>query len=90
MQRLLLTISGRVQGVGFRRTAQREAIRLGLKGWVRNLFDGGVSCLAEGNHESLEAFRRWCEKGPLFSRVDEVEAQWLDATGEFEEFRVLR
>ncbi|HBN09384.1 MAG TPA: acylphosphatase [Cyanobacteria bacterium UBA8530] len=90
MPRLLLTISGRVQGVGYRRAAQREAIRLGLKGWVRNLFDGRVSCLAEGSHEGLEAFRRWSEKGPLFSQPDEVETQWLDATGEFEEFLILR
>lgn len=88
MQRLHLIIRGRVQGVGFRRATLKEAHRLGLKGWVRNRFDGSVECLAEGNRATLERFERWCHDGPLFAEVREVEVEWLEGKEEFEQFSV--
>ena len=69
--RARVVIRGRVQGVGFRWTAAREATRLGLSGWVRNRRDGAVEALAEG--EDLEIFIQWCGKGPMTARVEDVE-----------------
>jgi acylphosphatase len=65
-------ISGRVQGVFFRRSAQLEAQRLGLCGWVRNLDDGRVEAYACGSPDVLDEFARWLKRGPPHARVNEV------------------
>ena len=84
--RLSLRIRGRVQGVGYRAATRKQARALGLRGWVRNEQDGSVSVVAEGPREALVALRRFCDEGPPFARVDQVEAIWDDATGEFPGF----
>lgn len=66
-------VSGRVQGVGFRWAATREAESLGLRGSIRNNPDGTVEACAEGATEALERFARWLEQGPPGARVEEVE-----------------
>lgn len=66
-------IEGRVQGVGYRRSAQREATRLGLAGWVRNRDDGSVELLAEGSDEALARLAAWCLQGPPGARVSAVD-----------------
>ena len=68
-------ISGRVQGVGFRYFAQSAAGREGVHGWIRNLPDGGVEALAEGDAESLERFERAIRHGPPGARVDHVDVE---------------
>ncbi len=65
-------VSGRVQGVGFRYFARRTATRLGLAGWVRNLPDGRVEALAEGNPEALRRFEEELRSGPTLASVREV------------------
>lgn len=65
-------ISGRVQGVCFRAYTRDEARRLGLKGWVRNLADGRVEVLAQGDPGDLGRFESWCRQGPPHARVQEV------------------
>ena len=72
-KRIRLTISGRVQGVCFRAYARDEARRLGLKGWVRNLPDGRVEALAQGDPAELRTFEAWCREGPSHARVREVQ-----------------
>jgi acylphosphatase len=67
-------VRGRVQGVGFRYSAIREANRLGLNGWVRNSFDGNVEVWAEGPQNKLDIYLKWLHKGPEYSRVDSVKA----------------
>ncbi|MFQ5693588.1 MAG: acylphosphatase [Nitrospinota bacterium] len=67
-------IYGRVQGVGFRWSARREAARRGLSGWVRNRPDGSVEAVAEG--DDVEGFLAWCKKGPPAARVDRTETFW--------------
>ena len=57
-------VSGRVQGVFYRATAQREAMRLGITGWAQNLPDGRVEVLACGEPANLEEFRAWLRAGP--------------------------
>jgi acylphosphatase len=87
-ERLEIRIRGRVQGVGFRWSAQRRALELGLVGWVRNLPDGSVQMLAEGPREKLAALLAWSREGPPHAYVDEAAADWSAATGEFDEYRI--
>ncbi len=68
-QSLRFYVVGRVQGVGFRRWAVREATALHLTGWIRNRYDGRVEIFIKGEEASLEKFIFLCRKGPLFSRV---------------------
>lgn len=65
-------VSGRVQGVGFRYSAIREARRLRLNGWVRNAPSGDVEVWAEGPRENLDLFLAWLRRGPQFSHVVSV------------------
>jgi acylphosphatase len=82
-----ITITGRVQGVGFRYNAREAANSLQIKGFVRNMADGSVSIAAEGTDENMEAFLAWCHEGPPRSRIDHVavmEGPWVGYT----EFRI--
>jgi acylphosphatase len=83
-----LLITGRVQGVAYRMSAQDEGIRLGLVGNVRNRRDGSVEALVEGARGAVEEFIRWCRKGPPAARVAGVEVEWLEASGEFGDFAI--
>jgi len=76
---LLLSISGRVQGVGYRAWALRTAQRLKLNGWVRNRRDGTVETLAQGDKETIDEFVTLCRRGPTFARVETVEQKTPDA-----------
>ena len=87
-KRLHVYIEGRVQGVWFRDSTRTEASPLGLTGWVRNLPDGRVEAVFEGEEEDLNRILKWCHKGSPHSRVDRVEPQWGPATGEFADFRI--
>jgi len=75
MKAFYACVSGRVQGVGFRYSAAREAKRLRLSGWVRNSSSGDVEVWAEGPAETLEQYLEWLRRGPQFSRVDSVDAE---------------
>ena len=66
-------VSGRVQGVFYRGSAQRQAKQLGLKGWVRNLSDGRVEMLAFGDEDSLNTIEKWLEIGPEYAKVTNIE-----------------
>jgi acylphosphatase len=65
-------ISGKVQGVFFRHSTRLEAIRLGIRGFARNLADGSVEVLAHGEAAAVQELRRWLQLGPAQARVDEV------------------
>lgn len=86
--RLHAVISGRVQGVGFRYFVADKAQMQGLNGWVRNLWDGRVEVIAEGERGELEAFLSVLKRGPSSARVSAIQADWLPATGEFGGFHV--
>lgn len=75
-------VRGVVQGVGFRYALCREALRLGLVGWVRNRHDGTVEALAVGSNHALDALHRWSQRGPAAARVDVVETTLLTAAEE--------
>ena len=67
-----LVITGRVQGVGFRIWARREARRRSLRGWVRNRSDGSVEALVIGDPAAIDSFAAVCRQGPAMARVDDV------------------
>jgi acylphosphatase len=73
MKRVSVLIRGYVQGVGFRASCQREAVSLGLTGWVRNRWDGSVEALLEGPEEAVDQMIEWCRQGPPRAEVSSVE-----------------
>lgn len=81
-------VSGKVQGVFFRSSTRREAERHDVKGWVRNLRDGRVEAVFEGEKEAVQSLIDFCKEGPPSARVTDLELKWEDYTGNFEEFRV--
>ena len=80
-------VKGRVQGVGFRYSSVREALRLGVNGYVRNAANGAVEVWAEGPDDRLALFLKWLEKGPQFSRVDSVDKDEVSPKG-YKDFTV--
>jgi acylphosphatase len=89
-RRVHLRIRGLVQGVSFRASARQEALRLGLTGHVRNLADGDVEAVVEGEGPKIDAFIAWCRRGPSEAQVESVQATEADPAGEFSSFQVVR
>lgn len=89
-KRVHIVASGRVQGVGYRAAIYQKAVELGIKGWVRNLADGSVEILAEGEKTGIAAFVGWCEKGPRWASVDKLQVTGQPAGSEFSEFSIRR
>jgi acylphosphatase len=89
LAQLHLIVTGRVQGVFFRRATADQARALGLKGFARNCPDGSVEIVAEGKRQSLEMLLKWAAHGPPHARVDKVRPVWADFGDEFAEFSVL-
>lgn len=87
-KRAHIFVSGRVQGVFFRDHTRRWACSLGLKGWVRNLFDGRVEALVEGERAKIEELISKLNQGPPMADVTNVEVLWEDYSGEFDGFRI--
>ena len=83
-----VTIEGRVQGVFFRYHTQEMAIRLGLKGWVKNRPDGNVEAVLEGEKGRIDHMIQWCHRGPSQANVTEVHQVWEDYRGEFNDFSI--
>lgn len=85
-----LIISGLVQGVGFRFFTQRAAARHQVLGYVRNLEDGRVEALAEGDAKAVEDFKHDLTAGPSYSKVEHIEETVLDPSGLYSSFRIER
>jgi len=81
-------ISGEVQGVFFRAYTRDKARELELTGWVRNLYDGRVEAVFEGEKEKVEEMLRWCHEGSPYARVSDVEVHREAATGGYNSFDV--
>ncbi len=75
MRAVHLVVSGRVQGVGFRNAAQRQASLVGVSGWVKNVPDGSVEIHAEGTERQLDRFLAWCRVGPMAAKVEAVNVE---------------
>ena len=81
-------ISGRVQGVFFRVETKRAADQIGVSGWVRNLKDGTVAAVFEGDRDRVDAILDWCRQGPPHADVTDVAVTWGEFAGEFSGFNI--
>ena len=81
-------VSGRVQGVFYRSNTRKRALELGLKGWVRNLPDGRVEAVVEGEENQVDRLIQWFRRGPPSAVVTGLEVEKETPKGEFETFRV--
>lgn len=81
MKKAHLLISGRVQGVFYRAFTKDVADSLGLKGWVRNLRDGRVEAVFEGDEDKISIAIERCKEGPPYAKVDNIEITWSEPDG---------
>jgi acylphosphatase len=88
MKRIHVFISGRVQGVAFRHYTVKTALSLNLGGWVRNLVDGRVEAVIEGDDAAVDAMLAWCNKGPSPAHVTSVDVQEEPCSGQYEDFKI--
>lgn len=86
--RIHVFYTGRVQGVGFRHTAEEIALDLDLTGWVKNLHDGRVEVVAEGSKAILDLFLERITSSHLGPHIKKCESSWERPSGEFSDFRV--
>jgi acylphosphatase len=87
-KRVHVFYSGNVQGVGFRFTTVRIAAETGVPGWVRNLGDGRVEVIAEGNEEKLLEFLEKMRTGSMRHYIRAEDIDWQEYTGEYKSFDV--
>ncbi len=87
--RVHVFISGRVQGVFFRSETEREARTHGVKGWIRNLPDGRVEAIFEGNTGNVNKLVEFCRRGPPAARVTKIVVVQEQYEGRFTDFRVM-
>ena len=88
--RLQVLFSGHVQGIGFRYTVKQTALGFEVTGWVKNLADGRVELLVEGERKELEAFQAAIPEAGLRRFIREPQAEWSNGTGEFHGFEIAR
>ena len=81
-------VSGRVQGVFFRSETRYEAKKHGVTGWVRNLPDGRVEAVFEGEEEAVKKLVDFCKHGPSGARVTGIDVKWEAYKGEFKDFKI--
>ena len=81
-----LFITGRVQGVFFRASSREEAQSRKLTGWVRNLYDGRVEAVFEGEDEAVQSMISWCHSGPSHAAVTDVSVEIGEPGGEYTDF----
>ncbi len=83
---VLAEISGRVQGVGYRYFALKQATQLGLTGYVKNRFNGSVEVFAQGESNMVELFLRILEQGPHFAEVELLRQEKVELTNAYDSF----
>jgi len=88
MKKVRALISGRVQGVWFRASTLEKAVEYGVHGTVRNMVDGRVELVAEGEDDRVDRLLAWAGNGPPMAAVDRVDVETLAPDGEFTEFRI--
>ncbi|GAC1432440.1 MAG: acylphosphatase [Chitinophagaceae bacterium] len=89
MQTIVMTVTGKVQGVFFRQTTRQQALASGITGTVRNLADGSVQIIATGTKEQLDTLIAWCRKGPSGASVAAL--QWRkEELKEFDGFTIVK
>lgn len=89
-RRVNIIVSGKVQGVYFRAATQKQAKKLGVKGWVRNLATGEVEISALGTSSAIEELIHWSHKGSTFARVKQVQVTELSEGEAFTDFEIRK
>ncbi|HSW87603.1 MAG TPA: acylphosphatase [Candidatus Saccharimonadales bacterium] len=84
-----LLITGTVQGIGYRQFVKSHARKMGITGWVKNLPDGSVEAILQGDTAKIEEMITLCKKGPFLAEVKDVEVLWEEATSTFDSFTIL-
>jgi acylphosphatase len=82
-------VIGKVQGVFFRQRIQQQAQSFGLTGWVRNLLDGRVEAVFEGEENKVKSLVDYSHQGPSYAIVEHVDVNYEKYTGEFDDFQIL-
>lgn len=85
-----IVLSGTVQGVFFRNFIKDSADSLKIKGFTRNLEDGNVEIIAEGNQEEVEKFVEICRQGPKYAKIKNTKVEEKNYSGEYPDFKILR
>ena len=80
--------SGRVQGVFFRQNTFNKAKELGVFGWVKNLSDGRLEAVFEGEKKKVGEIVNWAKKGPVSAKVNDIKVKWQEYKGEFKGFKL--
>ena len=88
MARAHIFVRGRVQGVFYRKHMQEKARSLHLTGWAKNVIDGRVEIVAEGEKEQIEQFLKECKEGSALTKVQNIEVEYENYAGEFADFEV--
>jgi acylphosphatase len=88
MKKVRVTVTGRVQGVWYRATTCEKAMALGVNGYVRNLVNGDVEFIAEGEDAKVDELVQWAARGPSTAAVDEIHVQEMEYDKEFTDFKV--
>lgn len=89
-KRLHIYFHGRVQGVGFRYSVKQLSLEFEVTGWVKNLPDGSVELMAEGERDELETFQAAIPDAGLRRFIRETQSHWSEGTSEFRGFEVVR
>lgn len=89
VRKAVIRVSGIVQGVYYRSSTKDQADGIGLRGTVRNLPNGDVEVVAEGEEGRIQALIEWCNRGPLGARVESVDVRWGEPSGSFRAFSIL-
>lgn len=88
MKRIHACVSGFVQGVFFRYTTKQKARELSLVGYAKNLSDGRVEVVAEGEENNLIELVNFLHKGPEYAKVEKVDVKWSNASNQFKDFSI--
>ncbi|MBD3360919.1 acylphosphatase [Candidatus Peregrinibacteria bacterium] len=86
MKQAILKITGRVQGVFFRDSARKEAQRLDLTGYAKNMPDDSVEAFVQGEKENIKKFIEWCKEGPSAAEVENIQVDWQEKAEEIRGF----
>lgn len=87
-QTLHIVVNGRVQGVYFRANTQKQALKVGLSGYVRNLENGDVEIVATGTSSQIDSLVKWCHKGPILAKVLTVKTTEMPLDNDFISFEI--
>ncbi len=87
-KRVVVLVSGLVQGVFYRTETERKATELNLTGWAKNEPLGLVKIVSEGEKENLEKLIEWTKQGPTLAKVDKIEVKWEEDREEFKDFEI--